>query len=89
MLPTRRGALHVPDAKAFDVKLNTLVGNRANSLHEELPGTDNFPAGVALLAIAGATPDAGDAVVRELTAGELVSNDEVETVSVHVAHPAA
>ena len=42
MLPTRRVALHVPDAKAFDVKLNTLVGNRANSLHEELPGTDNF-----------------------------------------------
>src|SRR5689334_22794121 len=36
---------------------------------EELPGTDDVLAGVALLAIAGATPDAGDAVVRDLTAG--------------------
>ena len=89
MLPTRRVALRVPDGKAFDVKLNTLVGNRANPLHEELPGTDNFLAGVALLAIAGATPDAGDAVVRELAGGELVSDDDAETASVHVAHPGA
>jgi len=89
MLPARRGALRVPDGKAFDVKLNTLVGNRANPLHEELPGTDNFLAGVAPLAIAGATPDTRDAVVRELAVAELVSNDETETVSVHVAHPDA
>jgi hypothetical protein len=58
-----------------------VVGGGA--FHHELTPTNDLLAGVAGLAVAGTAPDPRDAVVRQTTIRELLSNEDAQANRFH------
>ena len=83
-LPTRDVALGVPHVETLDVELQSALGEVCgHAFHHELERPDFFVAGIADLAVTGATPDSGDAVLRQATIGELLANEVAERYGFH------
>jgi hypothetical protein len=70
----QRESLVVPQVEALHVEFHAIAA-LATALHDELRLQDDLLANVAGLPVPRATPDAGDAVVRQTTVSELVSNE--------------
>jgi hypothetical protein len=70
--------LAVPQVEALDVQLKRFPG--ADALDQPLTMGDGPLASVAVLPMAGATQDAGNAVSRQHASLELLANEELEMV---------
>lgn len=81
----RYATLRVPDVKASNVKLNAFASRRADPFHDKLRRGDDLLTSVTRLAVAGATPEARDAVLGQTTVSELASNQTAENLLLHVA----
>jgi hypothetical protein len=85
--PSQHVALVIPDVEALNVKLKALIRLGANRFHKELIGPDHFLTGVAVLSIGWTAPEAGNAIVRERSIGELATNGKTNGGLVHGAPP--
>ena len=74
----------MPEVEALHVKLKALVVRLADSLHEELVARDQFPARIAYLVIARATPNTRNAVRGETAISKLAADEKAERFVVHV-----
>jgi hypothetical protein len=70
--------------EAPDVHLQwSLAGGEGDALHDEFVRGDGGLAHIAGLAIAGTTPDPGNAVERQPTLGELLADETAEDFGIH------
>jgi hypothetical protein len=76
-LPPRDVLLAIPDMEALHVKLDRPHPS-TDAFHDEVGLRDHFAAGDARFAVPRSAPDAGDAVLRKATIGELGANEGPE-----------